>query len=206
VIGSGDRVTRLSAVILALAVLVAGCGGNHDASSSSSSASASASAAIPSKASLAASACVKGRPVLEARLRVGAGAVTGRLVKTSSGAPQCDFRVSGRPPRSSSLSLWVSLDNSPQPYQVLDRRSVEEGQNFAFAPHFKSPLSIKHLGLIGWWFPREQQTQTTDGRILITVTIVSWPRRGSGQRVALSAAVARTYLGPLLRGARLVAS
>ena len=141
--------------------------------------------------------------MLEARLRVGAGAVTGRLVKTSNGSSQCDFRVSPRPPRPP-LSLWVSLDNSPQPYQVLDRRSVEEGQNFAFLKHFKEPLSIEHLGLTGWWFPREQQTQTTDGRILITVTIIRWPQHGSGPRIALSAAVARKYLGPLLRGARLV--
>ena len=194
-------------MILALAVLGAGCGASHSGSSSSSSASStssSTSAAIPSNASLAASACVKGRPVLEARLRVGAGAVTGRLVRTNDGSPQCNFPVAVRSPRAP-LSLWVSLDNSPQPYQVLDRRSVEEGQNFAFLKHFKSPLSIKHLGLIGWWFPREQQTQTTDGRILITVTIVSWPRHGSGPRVALSAAVARKYLGPLFRGARLVA-
>jgi len=131
--------------------------------------------------------------------------VTGRLVKTSDGSPQCDFRVAARPPRAP-LTLWVSLDNAPQPYQVLDRRSVEEGQNFAFVRHFRSPESIKHLGLTGWWFPREQQTQTTDGRILITVTIVTWPRHGTGPRKALSAAVARKYLGPLLHGARLVAS
>jgi hypothetical protein len=192
---------------MACAVLGAGCGASHHSSSSSSSVSVSvsvsASAAIPTKAALAASACAKGRPVLEARLRVGAGAVTGHLVKTSDGSPQCDFRVRGR---QAPLSLWVSLDNSPQPYQVLDRRSVEEGQNFAFAKHFKTPQSIKHLGLTGWWFPREQQAQTTDGRILITVTIVSWPQHGSGPRTALSAAVAREYLGPLRRGARLVAS
>jgi hypothetical protein len=72
--------------------------------------------------------------------------------------------------------------------------------------HFKAPHSIPRLGLTGWWFPREQQTQTTDGRILITVTIVSWPRHGNRPRKALAAAVARTYLGPLLRGARLVGS
>jgi hypothetical protein len=147
---------------------------------------------------LAAEACVKGRPVLAARVR--GGAVTGHLVKTSDGSPQCDFRVSARP----ALSLWVSLDNAPQPYQVLDRRSVEEGQNFGFLKHFKVPQSIPHLGLTGWWFPREQQTQTTDGRILITVTIIRWPRHGNRPRIALSAAVARAYLGPLLRGARLV--
>jgi hypothetical protein len=133
---------------------------------------------------LAASACVKGRPVLETRLRVGAGAVSAHLVKTSDGSPQCDFRVAAAP--HAPLSLWVSLDNAPQPYQVLDRRSVEEGQNFAFVKHFKEPHSINHLGL------------------LITVTIVRWPQHGSAPRIALSAAVARRYLGPLLRGARLV--
>lgn len=134
-------------------------------------------------------------------MRVGAGEVTGRLVKTSDGSPQCDFRVNtSRTP----LTLWVSLDNSPQPYQVLDRRSVEEGQNFAFVKHFKTPQSLSHLGLTGWWFPREQQTQTTDGRILITVTIIRWPQHGERPRVALSAAVARQYLGRLLYGARLV--
>jgi hypothetical protein len=133
-------------------------------------------------------------------LRVGTGEVAGHLAKTSDGSPQCVFRVAARP----RLSLWVSLDNAPQPYQVLDRRSVEEGQNFAFLKHFKEPQSISHLGLTGWWFPREQQTQTTDGRILITVTIIRWPKQGKGPRIALSAAVARQYLGPLLRGARLV--
>jgi hypothetical protein len=117
--------------------------------------------------------------------------------------PVCRFKVSqGHGP----LTLNVEVDDSAQPYQVLERRSDEESQNFAFLKHFKYPQPIMHLGLDAWWFPREQQAQTTDGRILITVTIVSWPRRGSGQRVALSAAVARTYLGPLLRGARLVAS
>jgi hypothetical protein len=149
---------------------------------------------------LAAAACVKGRAVLAGRLGAGASAVAGRLGKSNDGSPQCEFKVAARPP----LSLWVSLDNAPQPYQVLDRRSVEEGQNFGFLKHFKVPQSIPHLGLTGWWFPREQQTQTTDGRILITVTIVRWPGHGNGPRRALSAAVARTYLGPLLRGARLV--
>jgi hypothetical protein len=134
---------------------------------------------------------------------VGASAVTGHVVKTSDGSPQCDFVVQadGAP-----LSLWVSLDNAPQPYQVLDRRSVEEGQNFGFIKHFKLPQSIKHLGVIGWWFPREQQTQTTDGRILVTVTIDRWAQRSPGPRIALSTAVAKAYLGPLKRGAQLVAS
>jgi hypothetical protein len=136
--------------------------------------------------------------VLEARLRVGASAVNGRPVKTSDGSPQCDFTVTGG---GGPLSLWVSLDSSPQPYQVLERRAVEENQNFAFVKHFKHPQAITHLGLDAWWFPREQQAQTTDGKVLITVTIVRWPGHGNRPRKMLSAAVARPYLGKLI-GAR----
>ena len=99
------------------------------------------------------------------------------------------------------LSLWVSLDNGPQPYQVLERRADEENQNFAFMKHFKHPQAITHVGLDAWWFPREQQAQTTDGRILITVTIDSWPGHSNRPRKALAAAVARPYLGRLI-GAR----
>jgi hypothetical protein len=130
-------------------------------------------------------------------LRVGAGGVTSRLVKTSDGSPQCDFRVTGG---GQTLSLWVSLDNSPQPYQVLERRADEEDQNFAFVKHFKHPQAIMHLGLDAWWFPREQQAQTTDGRVLITVTIDRWPGHGNAPRKALSAALARPYLGRLIGG------
>lgn len=104
------------------------------------------------------------------------------------------------------MALGVEVDNSPQPYQVLERRSVEENQNFAFVAHFKHPQAIMHLGLDAWWFPREQQAQTTDGRVLITVTIFSWPGHGNRPRKALSAAVARPYLGPQKRGAHLVTS
>ena len=148
-------------------------------------------------------ACVKALPVLVARLDVKARSVKTHVTKTSDGMPQCDFQLTGD---GAALSLWVSLDSSPQPYQVLERRASEEGQNFAMMPHFKYPQGIRHLGLDGWWFPREQQVQTTDGRVLITVTIDRWPNHGNTVRKALSAAVARAYLGPLRRGARLVAS
>jgi hypothetical protein len=143
--------------------------------------------------------CAKGRPVVAARMGVMVGAVSIRAIKSpTDGMPVCRFTVSdGHGP----LTLSVEVDDSPQPYQVLERRSVEEGQNFAFIAHFKYPQAITHLGLDAWWFPREQQAQTTDGRVLITVTIVRWPGHGNGPRKTLSAAVARPYLGPLI-GAR----
>jgi hypothetical protein len=143
--------------------------------------------------------CVTGRPVVAARMGVTVGAVSIRAIRSpTDGMPVCRFTVGGGhgPP-----TLGVELDDSPQPYQVLERRADEESQNFAFLAHFKYPQPITHLGLDAWWFPREQQTQTTDGRVLITVTVVRWPGQGNGPRKALSAAVARPYLGRLI-GAR----
>jgi hypothetical protein len=139
--------------------------------------------------------CLKGVPVLAARLHVPAHSIRTQRTTTSDRMPQCDFHLTGD---GAPLSLWVSLDNSPQPYQVLERREVEEGQNFAMMAHFKYPQSITHLGLDAWWFPREQQAQTTDGRVLITVTIERWPSHGNAVRKALAAAVARPYLGRLI--------
>ncbi len=146
------------------------------------------------KAKDVATVCVKAKPALESRLGVSSQAITTRHTYTSDRMPQCDFAAGP-------LAIWVSLDSLPQPYQVLTRRSVEEGQNFAMMPHFKYPQAINHLGLNGWWFPREQQAQTTDGRVLITVTIVRWPDHGNGPRKSLAGAVARRYLGTLV-GAR----
>jgi hypothetical protein len=145
------------------------------------------------------SVCVTGRPVVAARMGVSFGAVSIRAIRSpTDGMPVCRFTVSqGRGP----LSLSVEVDDSAQPYQVLERRADEESQNFAFLKHFKYPQPIMHLGLDAWWFPREQQAQTTDGRVLITVTIVSWAGHGNGSRKALVAAVARPYLGRLI-GAR----
>ena len=194
------------AVILACAVVgAAGCGGGSNArtrSQTSSTSRSSTSSAAALKATDTKAACVKGVPVLTARLHVPAHSVKTHLTKTSDGMPQCDFQLTAG---GASLSLWASLDSSPQPYQVLERRASEEGQNFAMMPHFKYPQAYAHLGLDGWWFPREQQAQTTDGRVLISVTILRWPHHGNAVRKALSAAVARAYLGPLRRGARLVA-
>jgi hypothetical protein len=197
------------AVILACTVLgAAGCGGGSNARTHTRTRTSSPSKAKPDSAAALKAAdtkvvCTKGVPVLTGRLHVAPHSVQTSLTHTSDAMPQCNFHLTGG---GAPLSLWVSLDSSPQPYQVLERRSTEEGQNFAMMPHFKYPQAYAHLGLDGWWFPREQQAQTTDGRVLITVTIMSWPDHGNAPRKALSAAVARAYLGPLRRGARLVAS
>jgi hypothetical protein len=196
-------------VILACAVLgAAGCGGGSNARTHTRTRASSTSKAKPDpEAALKTTdtkiVCTKGVALLAARTHVSPGSIKTHVSRTSDGMPQCNFTLTGD---GAPLTLWVSLDSSPQPYQVLERRASEEGQNFAMMPHFKYPQGYAHLGLDGWWFPREQQAQTTDGRVLITVTITRWPGHGNAPRKALSAAVARRYLGPLRRGARLVAS
>jgi hypothetical protein len=144
------------------------------------------------------SVCVTGRPVVATQMGVTSGAVSIHAMKSlTDGMPFCQFTVhAGHGP----LALGVEVDNSPQPYQVLERRADEENQNFAFVKHFKHPQAIMHLGLDAWWFPREQQAQTTDGRVLVTITIDRWPDHGNSPRKALSAAVARPYLGRLVGG------
>jgi hypothetical protein len=184
-------------VILACAVLgAAGCGGGSSAHSASATRSAAkADPAAVLKAADVKVVCPKGVAVLATRMHVSAGSIKTHTSRTSDGMPQCSFTLTGD---GAPLSLWVSLDSSPQPYQVLERRSTEEGQNFAMMKHFKYPQAYAHLGLDGWWFPREQQAQTTDGRVLISVTILRWPNHGNAPRKALAAAVARPYLGRLI--------
>jgi hypothetical protein len=192
-------------MILACAVLgAAGCGGGSNAQMHTHSATRTATSTTSKTATNSAAAlktadtkvvCTKGVALLASRLHVAAGSVKTHVSRTSDGMPQCNFTLAGD---SAPLALWVSLDSSPQPYQVLERRSVEEGQNFAMMKHFKYPQAIAHLGLDGWWFPREQQAQTTDGRVLISVTILRWPDHSNAPRKALATAVARLYLGRLI--------
>jgi hypothetical protein len=125
--------------------------------------------------------------------RAGAAAVAGRQGVAGSGAPQCVFS-GGR------LRVTVMLDSSPQPYTRLERAAVENAQQFGTKRLEAAPQSVTHLGLDAWWFPTEQQLQTTDGRTLVTVT-VAWRRVAEARRRALARAMARLYLGPLDRAA-----
>lgn len=183
-------------MVLVLAVLGAGgCGSGSSRSSASVSRSISRSGTVGSPAAgTPATVCATGRIVLARRFGVRASAVVVRPMRTSDGMPRCDFTVG-------SLAAWVSVDSSPQPYQVLERRANEEGQNFGMFTHFPYPQAVTHLGLDAWWFPREQQGQTTDGTRLLTFTVTRWPGHGNGPRKALMRVVLKPYLGKLI-GAR----
>jgi hypothetical protein len=90
----------------------------------------------------------------------------------------------------------VSVDGSPQPYGVMERRGEEEAQLFTNKRLIPAPQAVFHLGLAAFWYPGEQQLQTTDAVNLITVSILRWT--GVPQRLhrELGIALARPYLGP----------
>ena len=130
-------------------------------------------------------------------LRVGGGSVSTReIASNTSGVPQCNFTVHAGPHK---VLLWVSVDSSPQPYAVLERAAVENGQNFANDPagQFPAPQHVAHLGLDAYWFPGPgpAHLQTTDAVRLITVTVNRWPGVSRKHWSVLAAAAARPYLG-----------
>lgn len=130
-------------------------------------------------------------------LRVGDGSVVTReIASNSSGAPQCNFTVHAGLHK---VLLWVSVDSSPQPYAVLERAAVENGQNFGNTPasQFPAPQRVAHLGLDAYWFPgpAAAHLMTTDAVRLITVTVNRWPGVPRKQWSVLAAAAARPYLG-----------
>ncbi len=133
--------------------------------------------------------------MLAARLGVPARLIRTRVVKTGDLMPQCDFRVTGI---AQPLSVSVSVDSSPQPYQVLERQIDEQSQMFTPVRATPAPQKVGHLGLDAAWFPEQQYVLTTDGKVLITVTVVNWPVHSQGARKALATAVARPYLGRLV--------
>lgn len=106
--------------------------------------------------------------------------------------PQCTFTV---PVAGSHVQLIANVDNGPSPYYLLERTAEEQAQVFAPTPLTPAPQDITGLGLDADWFGEEQQLMTTDGRVLVTVT-VTWQHGSTARKIAVTSAVARTYLGP----------
>lgn len=107
--------------------------------------------------------------------------------------PQCTFRVRGTDGRR--LVVVANVDSSPQPYFRLERTAVEQTQQFSTKRLIAAPQSVKGIGLDADWYPNVQQLQTTDGRVLMTLT-VTWQGVPQARRRALAVAVARPYLRP----------
>jgi hypothetical protein len=175
---------------------IVGCGDARPRSVATTAAAASATTAVST--ARPASACTPAALAALARfLGVGEEAVATRsIASNSAGAPQCNFTVRVG---SHKVLLWASADSSPQPYAVLERAAVENGQNFANTPRgqFPAPQHVAHLGLDADWFPgpAAAHLMTTDAVRLITVTVIRWPGEPRRRWSLLAVAVARPYLG-----------
>lgn len=88
----------------------------------------------------------------------------------------------------------VNVDSSPQPYQRLERTICEDAQQFTTVRNFSPPVTVPKLGLGAAWVPDQSELLTTDGRVLLTITI-TWRREKRARQIALATLVARRYLG-----------
>jgi hypothetical protein len=111
--------------------------------------------------------------------------------KGNNGSPQCSFsaRVSG----GSRVGVRANVENTPQPYFVLERTIVEASQIFGARRLTPAPVAIPSLGLEASWFPAQQWLMATDGYRLITTTI-NWRGAKLNRKIALAESVTRPYL------------
>ena len=187
----------MAGAALTVTATLVGCGAAADHASSvarpttsrsTSTVTSSATGAGPTARSictaraLAAISAVLGRP---------AAGISTRASVANSGYPQCTFTLGLR--RGGRLRVIAEVDVEPSAYAVLERTIEEQAQIFPTRTH-PAPQHVGRLGLDASWFPEEQQLQTTDAVRLIIATI-DWPAVVTAHRIALAAAVARTYLG-----------
>jgi hypothetical protein len=118
---------------------------------------------------------------------VSVGAIEARATTGNNAEPECHLRGPG-------LSVVVNVDSSPQPYQRFGRTICEDSQQFSAVRNFSPPVTVPKLGLGAAWVPDQSMLLTTDGRVLLTVT-VAWRGQKRARKVALATLVARRYLG-----------
>lgn len=118
---------------------------------------------------------------------VAPGVLTARATTGNNAEPECHFRGRG-------VSVVVNVDSSPQPYQRLERTICEDAQQFTTVRNFSPPVTVPKLGLGAAWVPDQSELLTTDGRVLLTITI-TWRREKRARQIALATLVARRYLG-----------
>jgi hypothetical protein len=132
-----------------------------------------------------------GRTIVALARNVAAAQVISSKATGNNGAPECHFATTAAGRR---VTVIVNVDSSPQPYARLERAIVEDGQQFGTRRTFAAPQTVTHLGLDASWIPDLDQLLTSDGHVLLAVT-VHWPRAAAAARRDLATALARVYLG-----------
>jgi hypothetical protein len=122
-----------------------------------------------------------------ARRAVASSRVTTRVTAVSPGMATCVYEAPG-------LRVDVAVDTNPQVLFRFDRAVVERGQNAVWSHKVsQAPRMLHRIGMGADWFPAERELLTTDGRRLISVTLVR-TRLGEHARQRLARAVARATL------------
>jgi hypothetical protein len=163
---------RTAFVVLAVASVVAGCGGSD---------SPARPAACKMKAQQAIARDLSIPPVF---------VVYAKSVGNND-MPQCAFtaRTAGR-----TVVVTVNVDSGPQAYFRLLRTVDEASQIFGVPPPgFRPPQGLSGLGPYASWFPNRDQLMATNDRLLLTVT-VAWPSGRHNEEVGLARAAVVPYL------------
>jgi hypothetical protein len=121
---------------------------------------------------------------------VSPAAVTQASSKGSNGMPQCSLTVSSGGHK---VTATTNIELTPSAYFILERTIVEAAQIFSGQRLSPAPVSVLHLGLDASWFPQEQWLMTTDGRRVLTTSVV-WSGARQGRKIALATGVSRPYL------------
>ena len=174
---------RTFAAALAIGVIgsLSACGGSTSSKSQSRTTQA---AALP--------VCrPAGGTIVALATHVQAAQVTSSKTTGNNGAPECHFVTTAAGKR---VMVIVNADSSPQPYARLERAIVEDGQQFGTKRTFAPPQTVTHLGLDASWVPDLDLLLTSDGHVLLGVT-VHWPGVSASVRKNLAASLARVYLG-----------
>jgi hypothetical protein len=166
-------------VLLGMSFGLSACGGSRSLSSH-------ASAALVQPACRA-----SGRTIVALATQAQLSAVAASKTTGNNGAPECHFGTTAAGKR---VTAIVNVDSSPQPYARLERAIVEDGQQFGTQRTFAPPQTVTRLGLDASWFPDLNQLLTSDGHVLLGVT-VQWPGVRAAVRRNLATALARVYLG-----------
>ncbi len=168
---SSSVAAGLVAVLLAPALLVAGCG--------------SSGPARPLVCKL------KAQQALARKLGISSSAIHYARSVGGNGMPQCAFTARANGHR---VLVMVNDDDGPQAYFRLLRTVDEATQLFGPAPPgFRPPQGLSGLGPFASWFPDRHQLMATNNVDLLTVT-VTWPGAGRNSEVGVARSAVVPYL------------
>jgi hypothetical protein len=169
---AGDRLAL--ALVVATAAVAAGCGESRTA---------------PRRAPRPDGPCAAEARGAVARA-AGAATARTRVTGVSPGVATCVYGVG-------SLRVDVLVDTNPQAAVRFDRAVVERDQVAVWSGHHgHAPRLLQGVGQGADWFPDDRLLLTTDGRKLVSVTLVR-SSLSRAQALRLAEAVARSTLrGP----------